>query len=109
MNKTVLFLQADLHRAINSNQRDLVVSVLDLAELIAAVAKAEGREQSERIGHQFAFIRPEKLDDLKGGKRMYCTVRLRKNDEFSEPIFCIPKGQSDVDVGAGIDEDTSDK
>lgn len=100
MNKTLMFLQADMHRAINNNQRDLVVSVLDLNELLAAVAKAEGREVSERIGHQFAFVRPEKLEDLKSGKRMYCTIRLRKNEEFSEPIFCMPKGKPDIDATA---------
>jgi hypothetical protein len=100
MNKTLMFLQADMHRAINDGRRSLDISVLDLKELLAAVAKAEGRETAERIGHPFAFIRPEKLQDLKGGKRMYCTIRLRKSEEFSEQIYCLPEGRPPIDAMA---------
>lgn len=106
MNQTLMFLQADMHRAINDGQKSLVVSVLDLNELLAVVAKVEGREMVERVGHGFAFIRPGKLQDLKGGRSMYCTIRLRKNDEFSEQIFCLPKGKPELDVVAQTEQNT---
>lgn len=100
MNKTLMFLQADMHRAINNNQRDLVVSVLDLNELLAAVAKAEGREVVEKVGHGCGWINPDKLRDLRSGKRFYATIRLRKNDEFNEQIFCMPEPKPEVDATA---------
>ncbi len=107
MNRTLMYIQADMHRAINDGRRSFEVSVLDMKELIAAVMSAEAREQVEKVGHPFAFIRPEKLRDLKGGKRMYCTVRLRKNEEFSEQIFCIPEGRPSVDATAQIGDDAT--
>lgn len=106
MNKTLMYLQADMHRAINSGQRDIVVSVLDLKELLQEVLKAEGREVAEKVGHGCGWINPEKLRDLRSGKRFYCTIRLRKNDEFSEQIFCMPEGKFPVDATAQDEQNT---
>lgn len=108
MNQTLMYLQADMHRAINDGNRTLEISVLDLKELLAAVMSFEGRKQSERIrsgGVGCAWIRPEKLKDLRSGKRMYCTVRLRKNEEFSEQIYCLPEPKPAIDAGAETVQD----
>lgn len=103
MNQTLMFLQADMHRAINDGNRTLEISVLDLKELLSSVMSQEGRELSERVGRLgqgCAFIRPDKLRDLRSGKRMYCTIRLRKNEEFSEQIYCLPEPRPPIDVVA---------
>jgi hypothetical protein len=106
MNSTLMFLQADMHRAINDGRRSLEVSVLDLKELIAQVMSSESREQFERVGQSCGFMRPEKLQDLRSGKRMYCTVRLRKNEEFTSPIFYLPDPKPPIDVVAETEENT---
>lgn len=91
MNKTVLYLQADMHRAINSGVGTMEVSVLDLKELIAAVMSSEARETAERVGIVAAYINPLKLSYLLRGERFYCTIRRAKNEDFSSPIYCLPE------------------
>jgi hypothetical protein len=101
MNQTLMYLQADMHRAINDGNRTLEISVLDLKELLSTVMSFEGRQLSERVGRVgqgCGFIRPDKLKDLRSGKRMYCTVRLRKNEEFSEQIYCLPEPKPPIDA-----------
>lgn len=104
MNKTLLYLQADMHRAINDKRRSLDVSVLDLKELISAVLKAEGREQSERCGHIFGWISPESLKKMREGDKLYCSIRRKKNEEYCNPVFCVPDGLKPVDANAEIDQ-----
>lgn len=104
MNKTLLFIQADMHRAINDGRRSLEISVLDLKELIAAVASAEGREQAEKLGYIFGFIRKETLNDMRSGKSLYCSIRRKKNLEYTDPVFCDPKERVPIDVVAETEE-----
>ena len=101
MNQTLMFLQASMHRAINDGNKTLEVSVLDLKELLSTVMSFEGQQISQSIGRSgvgCAWIRPDKLRDLRSGKRMYCTIRLRKNEEFSEQIYCLPEPKPPIDV-----------
>jgi len=105
MNSTLMYLQADMHRAINSGNSRIEVSILDLKELIAAVMSAEGREEFERVGQGFAFMNPEKLKDFRSGKRMYGTVRLKKNEEFSEKVYCLPDPKPAVDMVSKCKQD----
>ncbi len=107
MNRTLMYVQADMHRAINDGRRSIEVSVLDLKELIAAVCAAEGREVAEKVGHGCAWINAEKLKGLREGKRFYCTIRRQKNDEFDEQIYCIPEGKYPVDVVAQTSDDAT--
>lgn len=108
MNQTLMFLQANMHRAINEGQRSLEISVLDLKELLAAIMSFEGRELSERVaqlGQGCGFMRPDKLRELRAGKRMYCTIRLRKNEEFCEQIYCLPEPRPPIDAMAETSQD----
>lgn len=91
MNKNIMFIQADMHRAINSGVGTMEVSVLDLKELIAAVMSSEARETAERAGIGAGYINPEKLSDLLSGKRFYATIRRSKGNDFSERIYCLPE------------------
>ena len=88
MNKTLIFMQADMHRAINSGCAHMEVEIRDIKELLAAVDSAEAREVSERNGQVFGWISPIKMRQMMNGKRFYLTVRRAKSEEFSEPVYC---------------------
>lgn len=90
MNKNILFIQADMHRAINDGRRSFEVSVIDMKELIAAVAGIEGREQVQKLGHVFGFIRDDQLKNMREGNALYCSIRRKKNDEYCTPVYCDP-------------------
>lgn len=104
MNRTLIFIQADMHRAINDGKTHLEVSVLDLKELVAAVCAAEGREQVERFGHLFGWIREESLREVREGRSLYCSIRRKKNDEYCLPVYCDPKSPESIDVVAETEE-----
>lgn len=99
MNKTLMYLQADMHRAINEGKRAIEVSVLDLKELLSVVLKCEYQEISAQA-HIFAWIDPIKLKELRESGRYYASVRRGKNSSFSVPVFCIPQTISPIDVVA---------
>lgn len=98
MNKTLMYIQADMHRAINNNQRDLVVSVMDLKELLAAVDSAATREQNEKCGVVFGFVRNETLSEMRSGKALFLSIRRKKNEEYCTPVYCDPLPKNDVDA-----------
>jgi hypothetical protein len=104
MNKTLMFIQADMHRAINDGRRSIEVSILDLKELVAAVIQAEAREQNEKLGIVFGFIRPEQLRGMRDGSTLYCSLRRKKNDEYCEPAYCDPSIKIEVDAIAQTDD-----
>lgn len=90
MNKNLLFIQADMHRAINEGRRSFEVSVLDMKELLAAVDSAASREKNERCGVVFGFVRKETLKDMRSGNALFLSARRKKNDEYCEPVYCDP-------------------
>ena len=90
MNKTLMFLQADMHRAINEGRRHVEVSVLDLKELLGAVESAAAREQNERCGVVFGFVRKEMLKDIRSGNTLFISARRKRNDEYCDPVYCDP-------------------
>lgn len=90
MNKNLLFIQADMHRAINEGRKSFDVSVLDMKELLAAVESAKSREQNEKCGIVFGFVRKETLSDMRSGKALFLSVRRKKNDEYCAPVYCDP-------------------
>lgn len=104
MNSTLMFIQADMHRAINDGRTSVDVNVLDLKELIAAVCAAEARETVEKCGHIFGWIRPESLKAVREGRNLYCSIRRKKNDEYCDPVYCDPFGNKPVDVVAEMQE-----
>lgn len=106
MNKTLMFIQADMHRAINDKRTSIEVNVLDLKELIAAVCAAEARETVEKCGHIFGWIRPDQLKRMREGQTRYCSIRRKKNDEYCDPVYCDPLGYKPLDVVAKIEQDT---
>lgn len=89
-NKTLMYIQADMHRAINSGQRDVVVSVLDLKELLGAVESANARGRNEKCGVIFGFVRKETLNEMRRGHALYLSIRRKKNDEYNTPVYCDP-------------------
>lgn len=99
MNQTLMFIQADMHRAINEGRRHVEVSVLDLKELLSHVLKAEYQEVAAQA-HIFAWIDPVKLKELRESGRYYASIRRGKNADFSVPVFCIPTGIPRVDATA---------
>lgn len=106
MNKTLMFIQADMHRAINEGRRHMEISLLDLKELLTEVVKAESREQVEKCGHIFAWVRRDSLKEVREGRQLYCSVRRKKTDEYCEPVFCTPIGKKPVDAIAESAENT---
>lgn len=90
MSKTLMFIQADMHRAINSGRRDMVVSILDMKELLGAVESAAAKEQNERCGVIFGFSRAETLSDMRSGKALFLSIRRKKNEEYNTPVYCDP-------------------
>lgn len=104
MNKSLAFIQADLHRAINSGQRDLVVSVLDLKELLGAVESAAVKAQNEKCGIVFGFVRKETLMEMRSGKALFLSIRRKKNDEYNTPVYCDPNTKP-VDATAQMGQD----
>lgn len=90
MNKTLLFVQADMHRAINEGRRSLDISVLDLKELLSAVESAAAREKAEKCGVIFGFVRTETLSEMRSGKALFLSIRRKKNEEYNTPVYCDP-------------------
>ena len=97
MNKNLLFIQADMHRAINEGRRSFEVSVLDMKELLAAVDSAASRGQNERCGVIFGFVRKETLKEMRSGKTLFLSARRKKNDEYCEPVYCEPTPRIDAE------------
>lgn len=108
MNKNLLYVQADLHRAINSGQRSLSISVLDLKELLGAVESSATREQNEKCGVIFGFVRKETLSEMRCGKTLHLTVRRKKDKkgEYCVPVYCDPNAKPEVDATAQVSNDT---
>lgn len=102
MNKTLMYLQADMHRTINNGGSSLTISVADLKELLSAVASAEGREQAERCGIVFGFVRTEQLKGMRSGTALYCSIRRKKNEEYCRPVYCDPIDPKPVDAVANV-------
>ncbi len=92
MNRTLMFIQADMHRAINEGRKHVEVSVLDLKEMLSQVLKCEYQEIAAQA-HIFGWIDPEKLRELRENGRYYASVRRGKSPIFSVPVFCIPTGK----------------
>lgn len=105
MNQTLMFLQANMHRAINEGQRTMEVSVLDLKELLSVVLKAEYQEIAKQA-HIFGWIDPVKLQEMRESNRYYASIRRGKNAIFTTPVFCIPTGKP-VDVVAESIQDSA--
>lgn len=89
MNKTVMFLQADMHRAINSGRTNIEVSILDLKELIGEVMRAEARDTLERTGQVLGFARPEQVVAMASGKALFISIRRKKDKqgEYRQPVY----------------------
>lgn len=104
-NKTLMYIQADMHRAINGGQRDLSISVLDLKELLGAVESAAAREKKERCGVVFGFVREETLSEMRSGKALYLSIRRKKNEEYNTPVYCDPL-QKSIDATTQTAQDT---
>lgn len=68
----------------------MVVSVLDMKELLSHVLKAEYQETAKQA-HIFGWIDPVKLRELRENGRYYASVRRGKNSTFTTPVFCIPE------------------
>lgn len=100
MNQTLMFIQADMHRAINDGQSSLVVSVADLKELLGAVESARTREKNEKFGVVFGFVRKETLKQMRSGNLLYLTIRRKKKDDYCEPVYCDPQSAKVIDVVA---------
>lgn len=98
MNRNLLYIQADMHRAINEGRKHVEVSVIDLKELLGAVESAAAREQVERCGIVFGFIRTEQLKEMRSGKALYCSIRRKKKDDYCRPVYCDPIDPKPVDV-----------
>lgn len=96
MNRTLMFVQADMHRAINEGRKSVEVSVLDLKEMLSQVLKCEYQEIAAQA-HIFGWIDPEKLRELRENGRYYASVRRGKSPIFSVPVFCIPTGKPVVE------------
>lgn len=107
MNKTMMYLMADLHRTINNGGSSLTISVLDLKELLSAVESAGAREQHEKCGVVFGFVGAETLKNMRSGRALYLTIRRKKNDEYCEPVYCDPINQKPVDATAQPIEDSA--
>lgn len=104
MNKTMMYLMADMHRAINEGRRSFEVSVLDMKELLGAVESANAREQNEKCGVIFGFVATETLKNMRSGRALYLTIRRKKNDEYSNPVYCDPINQKPIDVVANTEQ-----
>jgi len=100
MNKTLAYIQADMHRAINAGRKSIEVSVLDLKELLGAVESAAARERNEKCGVIFGFVRTETLKEMRSGNVLYLSIRRKKNDEYRTPVYCDPETQKAVDAVA---------
>ena len=107
MNKNLMFIQADMHRAINEGRRSFEVSVLDMKELLAAVDSAASRGQNERCGVVFGFVRKETLKEMRSGKTLFLSARRKKNDEYCEPVYCEPTPRIDAEEIAKEEEETA--
>lgn len=105
MNQTLMFIQADMHRAINEGRKSVEVSVLDLKEMLSVVLKCEYQEIAAQA-HIFGWINPEKLWEIRENRRYYASVRRGKNADFSVPVFCIPTAKP-VDEVAETDQDSA--
>lgn len=103
MNQTLMFIQADMHRAINDGRKHLEVSVLDLKELLSVVLKCEYQEIAAQA-HIFGWIDPAKLKELRESGRYYASIRRGKNSIFTVPVFCIPEPKSTIDVVTETEE-----
>lgn len=90
MNSTLMFIQADMHRAINDGHKTFEVSVLDMKELLGAVESARAHEQNEKLGVVFGFVRAETLKEMRSGKALFLSIRRKKNDEYNTPVYCDP-------------------
>jgi hypothetical protein len=106
MNKTLMFLQADMHRAINAGQKSMDVSILDIKELLSIVLKSEYQEVAAQA-HIFGWIDPVKLREMRENGRYYASIRRGKNAIFTEPVFCIPKPKQDVDAIAQTEDNSA--
>lgn len=104
MNRTLMYVQADMHRAINEGRKHVEISVLDLKELLSHVLKAEYQEVAAQA-HIFGWINPEKLREIRENRRYYASVRRGKNADFSVPVFCLPTGKP-VDAIATTEQNT---
>lgn len=104
MNKTLMYLQADLHRTINNGGSSLTISVLDLKELLGAAESAQAREQHEKCGVVFGFVATETLKNMRSGRALYLTIRRKKNDEYCTPVYCDPLNPKPVDVVAKTEQ-----
>lgn len=89
MNKTVMYLQADMHRAINAGRTNIEVSILDLKELIGEVMRAEARDTLERAGQVLGFARPEQVVAMASGKALFISIRRKKDKhgEYCQPVY----------------------
>lgn len=89
MNKTVMYLQADMHRAINAGRTNIEVSILDLKELIAEVMRAEARDTLERTGQVLGFARPEQITAMASGHALFISIRRKKDKagEYCQEVY----------------------
>lgn len=97
MNKNLMFIQADMHRAINDGHKHMEVSILDLKELLSVVLKCEYQEIAAQA-HIFGWIDPVKLKEMRESGRYYASIRRGKNASFSVPVFCMPEPKPPIDV-----------
>jgi len=104
MNRTLMFIQADMHRAINEGRRTFEVSVMDMKELLGAVESASARERCEKLGILTGFIRDKSLSEIRSGKSLYCTIRRKKNEEYCLPIYSDPIDRKTVDAIAQTED-----
>lgn len=95
MNETVTWIMANMHRAMDNGQKDVVVSIEDLKELIAVVASSEARAKIEYAGKPLGFAKAERVRQLLTSERKKITVCLYKTAEYDTPVSFTdlpPKG-----------------
>lgn len=86
MSQTTNYLKAQLHRAQNQDEKTVVVSTLDLAEILQQIESAIGRERVEFAGQHFGWCRPNDVRSMCNGTRFYITVRRKKNDDYNTSV-----------------------
>ncbi|QZA71272.1 hypothetical protein AH02_29 [Pseudomonas phage AH02] len=79
MNMTIQYLQASMHRALNSGEKELTVSVYDIKELLASLESLETRERIETVGRSLGFVRAEQARTLLGSRTSHIPLHRKKN------------------------------
>lgn len=97
MNKALQYMQADMHRAINSGATLMEVSILDLKELLSTVEACEKRQSIEFGGTPLGFCTSHKVRKMLAGKANYIHISRVRTENFDTPVCftqMLPKPKS---------------